>query len=255
MPPAMNLAELFVEGDYRFQMGLRRGSAAEFFRPTTQHVALVNERQHWLREEPEKYSACQATAEPLLEECVHLACEWGSISEAQRAELGTIVTPVARIIALGGMWEPDFLLLRGGDAGRFELAGGGVCFPSSWSLTEKVGQPMDFIHAPVPGLNAQLGRSIDTFLAKLTPGAAWFRHNWGLSRSAELNQHPSRALPRLDAAVAPGEVWLRIEHQALVALPRTRGILFAIRIAMHPLAEVKRDAAAATGLARALRSM
>ena len=94
---------------------------------------------------------------------------------------------------------------------------------------------MEFIHGPVPGLNAQLGRSIDTFLAKLTPGAAWLRHNWGLSRSPELNQHPSRPLPRLDDSAALADAWLRVEQQALMALPASGGVLFAIRIAMHPL--------------------
>ncbi|MES2707078.1 MAG: heme-dependent oxidative N-demethylase subunit alpha family protein [Verrucomicrobiota bacterium] len=111
------------------------------------------------------------------------------------------------------------------------------------------------IHTAVPGLNASLGRSIDTLLARLTPGSAWFRHNWGLSRSAERNQHPSRSLPRLDAGVTLEEVHLRVEHQALVALPESGGILFAIRIASHPLTDVRRDPEASSRLVRALRTM
>jgi hypothetical protein len=62
-------------------------------------------------------------------------------------------------------------------------------------------------------------------------------------------------LPRLDASAELTEIWLRIEHQALVALPRTRGVLFGIRIAMRPLADVKTDLPLARGLARALRTM
>ena len=34
-------------------------------------------------------------------------------------------------------------------------------------------------------------------LARMKPGISWERINWGLSRSPELNQHPSRKLPRL----------------------------------------------------------
>ena len=70
-----------------------------------------------------------------------------------------------------------------------------------------------------------------------------------------MNQHPARALPRLDASVTPPEVWLRVEQQALAALPRSGGVLFGIRIAMHPLAEVKQDATATRRLAHALRTM
>ncbi len=251
----MNLSELFADGDYRFQMGLRRGSAAEFFQPTAQHTEVIHERQHWLQTEPEKYSAFLPTAEPLLDEALALACAWETITVEQHDTLATMATPAERMTRFGKVWEPDFLLLRANAAGRFELVGGCVCFPSSWSLAEKVGHPMDFIHGPVPGLNAQLGRSIDAFLAKLTPGAAWLRHNWGLSRSPELNQHPSRPLPRLDASVTLADVWLRVEQQALVALPASGGVLFGIRIAMHPLAEVKQDETTARCLARALHTM
>ena len=38
---------------------------------------------------------------------------------------------------------------RGEDGWR--LAAGSLCFPSSWSLDEKFGRPLQEIHAPVPG--------------------------------------------------------------------------------------------------------
>lgn len=251
----MNLSELFGDEDYRFHVGLRRGAAAEFFQPTVQHNALLEERSHWLRTEPQAYSAFLPASEALLNECIALAREWGSITPEQHSSFDALKPPHERGLRLGEIWEPDFLLLRPDASGRFQLVGGCVCFPSSWSLAEKIGQPLEFIHGPVPGLNAQLGRQIDTFLTKLTPGAAWLRHNWGLSRSPELNQHPSRPLPRLDDSVTLEEVWLRVERQALVALPASGGVLFGIRIAMHSLAEVKRDTSTAELLARALRTM
>ena len=251
----MNLSELFADEDYRFHMGLRRGSAAEFFAPTARHDLLVAERGRWLRHEPQTYSAFLPESEALLDECIELAKAWGRITSEEQASVATRNALHERGLRLGEIWEPDFLLLRADAAGRFQLVGGCVCFPSSWSLAEKMGHPLEFIHGPVPGLNAQLGRSIDTFLAKLTPGTAWLRHNWGLSRSLELNQHPSRLLPRLDDSVTLSEIWLRVERQALVALPASGGVLFGIRISMHSLAEVKRDATAAERLARALRTM
>jgi hypothetical protein len=161
------------------------------------------------------------------------------------------------LLAIGELLEPDFILLkhdREQNAGP-RLVAGCVCFPSSWSLADKVGRPVEWIHSVVPGLNDQLGARIGTFLRRMTPGQAWLRANWGLSRSPELNQHPERHLPRLDANVTSDEVWLRVEHQALVALPKSGGILFGIRIAVHPLAEVKQDPTAWVGLRRAMRTM
>lgn len=248
----MTLSHLFPDGDYRFQLGLRRGSPEEFFRPA--NPELLRERERWLKESPTLYSALLPEGEALLAECRELAEQWGSLpGESQTKGEAAPAFPEDRCRRLGKLWEPDFLLVKS-DSG-FPLLGGCVCFPSSWSLEGKPGRPLSGIHAPVPGLNAAQGRGIEAVLGKMTPGGALFRHNWGLSRSGELNQHPSRELPRLDAAVSLAEVWLRVEHQALVALPRSGGILFGIRIAMHPLTEVKSDSGASSRLARALRSM
>ena len=87
------------------------------------------------------------------------------------------------------------------------------------------------------------------------PGVASLRHNWGLSRSPELNHHPDRTLPKLDANTPLDEILLRVEHQVLIALAKSSGILFGIRVVNHSLAEVKADAIAATRLIRALETM
>jgi hypothetical protein len=244
----MTLANLFPDDDYRFQLRFERGEPAQFFAPTDRHAELMAERKRWLCDAPDKYAAALPTVEALLDEAVELADAWKGFKD-----LATSAS--ARCLALGQFWEPDFLLLKSEDDGVVRLHGGCVCFPSSWRLSEKVGKPIEFIHDVVPELNATIGAGIQRFLANLKPGVAWLRHNWGLSRSPELNQHPDRGLPRLDATVRSDEVWVRIEHQALVALPKSRGILFGIRLANHSLAEVKVDRVAAERLTRALVTM
>jgi hypothetical protein len=76
-----------------------------------------------------------------------------------------------------------------------------------------------------------------------------------LVRSPELNRHPRRQLPRLDATAPPNEVWLRVEHQLLFKLPQTGGVLFGIRLAHVPLWELLAVPEARVGLRRALESM
>ncbi|MEY4090242.1 MAG: hypothetical protein RJB55_2513, partial [Verrucomicrobiota bacterium] len=44
-----------------------------------------------------------------------------------------------------------------------------LCFPTSWSLEEKIGRGLEEIHGPVPGLNAALGPSIHQVLGRHTP--------------------------------------------------------------------------------------
>jgi dimethylamine monooxygenase subunit A len=251
----MSLAALFPDEDYRFHMRLQRGRPEDFFKATPEHGRLIAERRHWLQSDPESYTACLPECGPLLDETIELLHACRVFSDAEESP-GAVKRSVSqRCVSFGEILEPDFLLLKAGEDGGFKLLGGCVCFPSSWSLAEKIGHPLEFIHGAVPGLNAEIGPSIQSFLAKLSPGIAWQRHNWGLSGSPELNQHPQRKLPRLEPSLRIHEVWLRVEHQALVALPRTGGILFGIRIAIHPLASVKADAVVAPRLLRALRTM
>lgn len=244
----MTLAELFLDGDYRFQLRFERGEPAEFFAPTPRRPELIAERQHWLQTEPQTYAALLPSGEALLEAAVELARQWNGYAPVT-------ATPWQMCLALGRFWEADYLLLKTDEEQKLRLSGGCLCFPSSWRLSEKLGQPIEFIHGPVPGLNTSIGAGIQKFLQNLKPGPASLRHNWGLSRSAELNQHPDRTLPRLDATVDADEVWLRVEHQALVALPKADGILFGIRVVNHSLGEVKADPVAAAGLGRALETM
>lgn len=245
----MALADLFPDQDYRFHLRFDRGEPARYFAPTDHHKAVLAERRHWLRTEPDKYAALLPEGTPLLDEAIESAAAWIGFIPPQH------VTPHEPLLALGQFWEPDYLLLRLDPDERVRLYAGCVCFPSSWRLTEKVGQPIEFIHNPVPGLNTSIGASIHKFLRQLKPGVAWGRTNWGLSSSPELNQHPDRRIPPLGPAPQLGAVWLRVEHQALIALPRTGGVLFGIRIAVHPLEEVRAEPLAATRLRRALQSM
>ncbi|HEY6169035.1 MAG TPA: heme-dependent oxidative N-demethylase subunit alpha family protein, partial [Verrucomicrobiae bacterium] len=214
-----------------------------------------SERAALLKHAPAHYAAWVPEAEPLLAETVELAAEWDSITPAERDAINYAATPFERCLTLGRAWEVDFLLLKPTLAGLPRLVGGCVCFPSSWSLEEKFGRELPLIHEAVPGLNPQLGTPINNFLNKLRPGVAFQRHNWGLSRWPDLNQHPALGLSKLQPPLKLDEVWLRVEYQALVALARSGGVLFGIRIAVHPLSAVATKPDAARGLHRALQTM
>ena len=248
----MNLSALFPDEDYRFALRFERGRPEEFFAPTHSGPHVLEERRHWLEESPDDHVALTPEAGPLLAETLELFRDWPATRPCAPASADV---SRAACLELGRRLEPDFLLLRAEPDGAFRLRAGCVCFPSSWSLAEKMGRTLEEIHGIVPGLNAALARPISGFLAKMVPGIAWRRANWGLSRSPDLNQHPRRALARLDAAVRLDDVWLRVEHQARGALPRSGGVLFGIRVEVLALADVLRDPAAATGLRRALRTM
>lgn len=236
------LAALFPAEDFRFRMTMRRSEPADFFRPQDATGALRRERNHWLDAQPARYAALTPPGAPLLAELQGLAAEWG-------------MPDFGDVVELGRTWEPDVLLLSADEAGEPRLRGGALCFPTAWALTDKLGHTLPEIHGVVPGLNPAIGPAIAQFLAGLKPGVAFQRDNWGIAATPELNLHPARSRPRPGPPVRLDALWLRVEHQALVALPRTPGVLFGIRIARHRLDRVAADTAAAAGLARALRTL
>ena len=239
------LADLFPDGDYRFHLTLRRAEPRAWFAPRDATGRVLAERARWLAAEPARHAALQPGGAPLLAEFDCLLREWGLLGD-HAASLS--------IHALGAALEPDILLLSPDAEGRFRLRGGALCFPTGWALEEKLGHTLDFIHGVVPGLNPALGAPIHQFLSRLKPGAAFLRDNWGLAATDELNLHPARATPPPLPPVDLGRLWLRVEHQALMALPESRGVVFGIRIALHRL-DALAGTAAGAGLRRGLATM
>lgn len=238
------LAALFPAEDYRFQLGLRRGSAEEFFRPKEPGGGLRAERARLLAAFPARHAGLLPSGRGLFEATCALLAGWG-LPDAE-----SFRSP----IELGAAVEPDLLWLAPDQSGEYILCGGVLCFPTSWALEDKIGRPMTFIHGPVPGLNAALGGQIGRFLAGMQPSTAYFRQNWGLAATDALNLHPAVSPPRPALPLDPDRLWLRVEHQALLALPGG-GVLFAIRIETVALRQVRMEKAAALGLGRALLSM
>lgn len=240
----MSLAELFPDGEYRFRLNLRRAEPVEFFGRRDESGRVLAERAQWLNGDNGRYAAIRPEGEAIVREFEPLAAEWGHVS-ARGGEPTQVPTETVR--QLGRTLEPDILFLSADARGTFRLQGGALCFPTGWALEEKIGHTLDFIHDVVPGLNAALATPIHQFLSKLKPGVAFLRSNWGIAATAELNLHPARAIPPPTLPSSLERLWLRVEHQALLALPESHGIIFGIRIALHRL-----DTIAGTGISRGL---
>ncbi|WP_095199392.1 heme-dependent oxidative N-demethylase family protein [Mesorhizobium carmichaelinearum] len=161
----------------------------------------------------------------------------------------------APLVAASLLVQEDLILMRRDDSG-WRLAAGSLCFPSSWSLLEKFGKPLQRIHEPVPGFGpgtrpaALINRMFDGL-----QGQAVERFNWSIQADNAL-YHPLSNIERIDRATnrptrfPDGDVkahaFIRVERQTLRKLPSSRDILFTIRIHLDPLAVLARHPDRAT---------
>lgn len=122
------------------------------------------------------------------------------------------------------------------------LIGGLICFPSRWSLAEKIGLDSNAIHAPVPRFQS-VAKPAQNFLERITVDKPMWRINWTIHDSDELfcpGPHPSAT--DLTSENILERTFLRIERQTFRRLPQTRAIAFSIRTYIHSMTEVLSDA-------------
>jgi hypothetical protein len=230
--------KLFSAGEFRFSLGISSVEPVDFFR-NLEGEKLLELRQRALDSSSGDY------LQPVRDEAV-----WASVRKFVDG-----LDPGANsgsVEALGRSWEPDFVILD--REAPHQVQGGCVCFPSGWSLREKVGKSLFLTHAPVPGLNDDLSANISKLLSRIEVGQFFQRSNWGLTGSAQFDQHPRHEIPVIAASADPSGVYLRIEWQVLTAISPD-ALLFGIRVFHVPIAEVKESPGLAMRLATNLESM
>lgn len=140
--------------------------------------------------------------------------------------------------------QEDLVLMRKDDARGWHLAAASLSFPSSWTLLEKFGRPMEEIHAPVPdfGTGTRNAGLISRMFDNLRPDRSVYRMNWSLQPDGNLyhplSSHQKGARYTDEDIVA--QSFVRVERQTLRKLPASGDILFTIRIHLDPVATLKK---------------
>ncbi|MDA3039182.1 MAG: DUF3445 domain-containing protein, partial [Actinomycetota bacterium] len=114
------------------------------------------------------------------------------------------------------------------------LVAGSVCFPTRWTLAEKIGRPLDLVHAPVPGYADELALKVRQFMTRIRPGPGVWRRNWSIMPTGRLSL-PGHHDEYLPATNAPDQLYYRTERQTLRRLPTTAAVIFTIAIDVTPL--------------------
>ncbi|HLI23209.1 MAG TPA: DUF3445 domain-containing protein [Stellaceae bacterium] len=180
----------------------------------------------------------------------------GQIVNLASGEAWRIPAPPHHPLDIAGRLVAEDLCLMQESGSGYRLTAASLCFPNRWQLAAKLGQPLDAIHAPVPGYAPPLASPVAHFFGALKPGRIVARVNWGIADDPVLFQPTGRdAAGTIDPARAGQELWLRVEQQTLRRLPQTGAVLFTIRTAVTRLDEAICSAHDARDLGAAIRDM
>jgi dimethylamine monooxygenase subunit A len=161
------------------------------------------------------------------------------------------------LVAAGRMVQEDLcLMVRHADGGWY-LDEALLCFPSLWSLREKIGQHIADVHGFVPHYGSDLAERIDRFFDRMPIGRIVWRRNLSIKPYCLpcLPFAKSATLPVAHPAGEDGSpYWLRTEYQTLQRLSGSDAILFTIKTQHAPLGVLRERPAIARGLAAQLGS-
>jgi dimethylamine monooxygenase subunit A len=176
----------------------------------------------------------------------HLAADHGGLFQRDGANIvirGTGLTinlvnlHEPAIVSAARLVQDDLVLMRKVDDG-WRLVAACLCFPSTWSLAEKFGQPMEAIHEAVPGYAGQMATRINRIFDHLPADQIVERFNWSIYGDDELHHPEPKSGPRpwqgLGAKVAE-HAFIRVERQTLRRLPLSQDIVFTIRVHVDPV--------------------
>ncbi|MCC5969759.1 MAG: DUF3445 domain-containing protein [Pararhodobacter sp.] len=132
----------------------------------------------------------------------------------------------APLLTLGRLVQEDLCILQPGPDGSHVLTGAILCFPASWTLSQKIGRNLLGIHVPVPSYDAGIAARVQRLFDAIRPEQPLWRGN------ALDYADPALYQPRQEGEIRPApageKAFIRSERQCLLRLPQSRAVVFSI---------------------------
>ena len=257
-------------GPYRMAMNLVTVAEAEWFEIDALYPVEMAERRRLLAERHREVFAAEPASAPARAEVLAMVLEHLTATHPDWFERDGDLIHVrltGETLAMGAfdplelagrLVQEDLCLIELSPEGP-RLTAAVLCFPSRWRLLEKFALPLSRVHGAVPFYGERLARPVDRFMAHVRPGHIAVRRNWSLMDDPTLFQPTGKWRTAHEATITPdnaGErLYLRVERQSLRRLPLSGGVLFGIRVHVHPLAHVASAPKDAATLAAAVRAL
>lgn len=233
-----------------FAIGLKPLDPARWLEVDEHRDAYLAEKRRLYAELPDKIFVAEPGTREAQQEVLDLVADHlarhhpGLVEGTPGSGAGEAPLKAASLLV-----QEDLVLMRSGEDG-WRLAAASLCFPSSWSLAEKFGKPLQDIHVPVPGFgrgtrtadiinrifdNMQVAQPVERMNWSLQAGAALYMPLSNAGRIDRAERKPSR-FPAGDIAAG---CFIRVERQTLRKLPGSGDILFTIRIHLDAMKQLE----------------
>lgn len=149
------------------------------------------------------------------------------LTDATATRPDGVVVPLDRaqpLKTLGRLVQEDLCLMQA-EGAEHHLTGACLCFPASWSLSEKLGRPLIGIHRMVKVYEEDLARRVQRMFDMIRVGQPLWRMNALVYVNPDLHQPGFENAPRTERR--NGE-YVRSERQTLLRMPQTGAVVFAI---------------------------
>lgn len=135
------------------------------------------------------------------------------------------------LVTAGRLVQEDLCLLEKAEAeAEHRLTGAILCFPSNWTLAQKLGRSLTRIHLPVDSYDENIARRVQRMFDTVRPEAPVMRANLLLYNRHDLwNPRAEFARHTPDPNAAR---YIRVERQTILRLPVTRAVVFSIHTYM-----------------------
>lgn len=136
---------------------------------------------------------------------------------------------------LGHLVQEDLCLLQkqqgAGGTSEHVLTAAVLCFPSSWTLAQKIGKPLVAIHVPVDPYDDNIAKRVQRLFDGVRPNRPLWRFNI-LWYAASTLFSPRVEFDVRDSVGPETAQFLRSEKQGIVRLPKTGAVVFSIHTFM-----------------------
>ena len=249
---------------FQLKLGLRPRKESHWlprenlFGIDTERDEQIRQKQHLFAHNRDDIFAAFPSASAASAEMLNMVCD--HIAAYHNAPLPDIDRRQHPLEAAARLVPEDLLLLapyRQNDSNdpTWHLEAAALAFPAHWVLAEKMGEPLQVIHQPVPHYDERLAHPVDRFFTAMKIGPISSRMNWSLQigRGLFTPQRLSR-----NAAVNDDDfdqLFLRIENQTLRKLKDTGYVVFTIRTHILPMTLWQDDRDALQSMADMMQNM